>query len=50
MNDFISIIDFIFNVQSTLWTQVITQNLYLSVMVVISLVALIFTIYLNSKQ
>lgn len=50
VGDFIQVIDWEFNFISQLWSQIIMQNIFLSVMVVISLVALVITIRENIKQ
>lgn len=50
VNDFIQVIDWEFEFISRLWTQIIMQNIFLSVMVVITLVAMVIAIKDNIKQ
>lgn len=48
--DFIQVIDWEFEFIGRLWNQIIMQNIFLSVMVIISLVAMVIAIKDNIKQ
>lgn len=48
--DFIQVIDWQFSFIAQLWNQIIMQNIFLSVMVIISLVAMVIAIKDNIKQ
>lgn len=48
--DFIQVIDWEFNFIAQLWSQIVMQNIFLSVMVIISLVAMVIAIKDNIKQ
>lgn len=50
MSDFISIIDFEFNLLASLWSQIIMQNIYLTFMVVLGLVVMVINLRNNTKQ
>lgn len=49
-NEFLTIIDWLFDFQANLWHQVIAQNIFLIFMVVISMVAWVINLRNNTKQ
>lgn len=49
-DELLLIIQSIFDIQAKLWRNVITQNIFLSVMVIISLVAMVVNLKNNTRQ
>lgn len=49
-NDFVQVIDWEFQFLARLWNQIVMQNIFLSVMVIISLVAMVIAIKDNIRQ